>query len=260
MGRLRDELTDPWGLLVAGVVGGMAGVLPGTGLLIGTAVGATVYGVKVATGTLLRGGGRPAPALARPDRGSPAAVWLSRAEVAVRQLQELTAAGSTRPTQMRSSELSPTDLSTRAAAEQAQDVLVAIRRLGAQAATLSQALRGADMPGLDLELQRLRAAAASRPDDESAQRSAAAVADRVGVRDRLRAAAAALDGRLQSSALGLEGVLARVAEVRATADAVGQIDPTPADLAALTGELEGLRGGLADVELVARRALGQSGP
>jgi hypothetical protein len=249
MARLRRELADPWGILLAGVVGGVAGVLPGAGLLIGAGVAAAVYGVKVGAGALLGGPDRSAPGLAAPARpadGTPAAFWLARAERAVRQLDDMA----------RGTVVSPTDVATGHAAEEADGVLDAMRRLGAQVVNVDQALArvvGADLEG---EVARLRAVADRSPDDVSAQQSADAVADRLAVRDRLRKAQAALDGRLQSSALGLESLVARVAEVRAASAAAGEVDPSTDDLAALTAEVEGLRVGLADVEQVARRALG----
>jgi len=249
MPRLRRELSDPWGILLAGVVGGVAGVLPGAGLLIGAGVAAAVYGVKVATGALL-GGSASTPARLppppRPADGTPAAFWLGRAERAVRQLDDMA----------RGEVVTPTDVATAHAAEEADTVLVAMRRLGAQAVNVDQALSRVVAADLDAEAARLKALAEQSPGNESAQRSAQAVADRLAVRDRLRSAQAALDGRLQSSALGLESLVARVAEVRAASASVGEIDPSASDLAALTAEVEGLRVGLADVEQVARQALG----
>ena len=245
---LRSELTDPWGLLLAGVVGGVAGVLPGAGLLVGAAVAAGVYGVKVATGALT-GGRDENPAPPRPPRppdGTPAAYWLARAEAAVRSLDEMARAGGG----------SPTDGATDRAASEAAVVLDTARRLGGQVVALREALQRVDGADLEHEAALLRDLADRSPDDASAQRSAQAVADRLAVRDRLRRAQAELDGRLQSTALGLEGLVARVAEVRAAAATAGQVDPTADDLAALTAEVEGLRAGLADVEQLARRALG----
>lgn len=246
MGRLRRELSDPWGLLLAGVVGGVAGVLPGAGLLIGAGVAAAVYGVKVGAGALFAGPAQEAvPAPPAPAQGSAAAFWLGRAERAVRQLEEMGRGGAS----------TPTDVATVHAADEAEAVLTTMRRLGGQVVAITEALARAEGADLDAEASRLRQAADRFPDDESAQRSAQAVADRMAVRDRLRRAAAALDSRLQSSALGLEGLVARVAEVRAAAATVGHLDPTVDDLAALTSEVEGLRVGLADVEQVAQRAL-----
>ena len=249
MGRLRRELTDPWGVLLAGTAGGVAAVLSGG--LVGVGVAAAVYGVKVASAALFdepdEAGSSRALAPPRPEQGSAAAFWLGRAEQAVAQLDDMArGVGGA----------SPTDAVTAHAAAEADVVLDTMRRLAGQSVAVADALRRVDGADLEGEAARLRELATRSPDDDSARRSAEAVADRLAVRDRLRRAAGALDGRLQSSALGLEGVVARVAEVRAAAAAVGELDPTADDLASLTADIEGLRVGLADVESAAQRALG----
>ena len=248
MGQLREELRDPWGPLVAGIVGGLAWAV-GTPVLAAVGVGAAVYGVKAALGAVLGQGDDDGdlPALPRPAPGSTAALWLRRAESAVRALDDMA----------RSQGLSAADVATAHAAEEADEVLLSMRRLGGHVVTVGQALARSASPGLDEEAARLRAWAAGAPHDANAQRSAEAVADRVAVRNRLQRAQADLEGRLQSSALGLEGLVARVAEVRASSATVGEVDPSAESLSALTTEIEGLRRGLADVDDVARRALGQ---
>jgi hypothetical protein len=242
--RLREELTDPWGPVLAGIVGGVAiaATLP---VAAGVGIAAAVYGVKVVVGSLMGGGedGPPPPPL--PRQGTPARIWIDRAEDAVHALQRMSP----------STPLTAADSAAQSTAEQAAVVLDTMRRLGGQVVALTNALGHADSPGLDEEARRLDELARSYPDDASTVQSAQALADRVAVRDRLRRARFELDGRLQSSALGLEGLVARVAEVRAASHAVGQIDPTADDLEALTAEVEGLRIGLRDVEQVAQKAL-----
>ncbi|HUR14317.1 MAG TPA: hypothetical protein VM097_07475 [Mycobacteriales bacterium] len=247
MGRLSAELRDPWGPLVAGVVGGLAWAV-GTPVLAAVGVGAVVYGVKAAVGAVL-GPADEREALAphlRPHPGSTAALWLRRAESAVRALDDMARPAGT----------TAADLATVRAAEEADEVLATMRRLAGHVVTVGQALGRSDAPGLDEEAARLRAEAARAHGDTSAERSAAAVADRVAVRDRLRRAKADLEGRLQSSALGLEGLVARVAEVRARSATLGDVDPSAGSLASLTTEVEGLRLALSDVDEVAQRALG----
>ena len=245
MSRLRDELSDPWGPVLAGLFGGLSWAVGGPALLA-VGVGAAVYGAKAVVGALVDREPTPGGGPELPAEGSPAREWLDRATSAVHELDKM----------MPGVTLTPTDVAAASTAEQARTVLEAMRRLGGQVVAVTTALGHADAPGLDQEADRLRQLAQDHPDDVSAGQSAQAVADRVAVRDRLRRAQGALDGRLQSSALGLEGLVARVAEVRAAASAVGQVDPSADDLAALTSEVEGLRLGLADVEQVAQRALG----
>jgi hypothetical protein len=249
--RLKDELLDPWGPLVGGVLGAAA-VASGAPLLVGLGIGATVYGVKALVGGLMRDhsdelpGSGSLPPL--PRTGTAARHWLDRAANAVAALERMAPRTS----------VTATDVAAAHTAEEARGVLATMRRLGGQCLAVSSALSHADAPGLDAEAVRLQQLATATPHDRSAAQSAQAVADRIAVRDRLRKAQAELEGRLQSSALSLEGLVARVAEVQAAASAVGQLDPTADDLKALTQEVEGLRVGLADVEQVAQRALGSS--
>lgn len=229
-------------------MGGLAWAV-GTPVLAAAGVAAVVYGVKTALGAAMG----PAQeveqgsVLLRPHPSSEAALWLRRGESAVRALDDM---ARTRGT-------TPADLATARAAEEADEVLDQMRRLAGHVVTVGQALARSDAPGLDAEAARLQALAEQVPHDDSAQRSAAAVADRVAVRDRLRRAEDLLEGRLQSSALGLEGLVARVAEVRASSATLGDVDGSRGSLAALTNEVEGLRLALADVDEVASRALGE---
>lgn len=250
MSTLGKELRDPWGPLLGIIAGGVAGIGLGMAAPVALGIGAAVYGVKVAVGALT-GAEEHAqlPEPARPKYGTPAFAWLKRAEEASRSLDDMGRRAGT----------SATDEATRSAAAEARGILDDMRRLGGQSAAVMQAMARVDSSGLDAEAAHLRQVADARPDDASAQASWRAVADRLAVRDRLQAAGLALDGRLQASALGLEGLVARVAELAATANTVGELDPTPQDLAEITTQLDGLRLGLADVEQVARKALGAAG-
>lgn len=132
---LSDEVRDPWGVLVAGVSGGMAWALLGTAVggpvavAAGVGVGAAVLGVKAFTGLLL---GRPAQVRAarpvRPPRGTAAGAWFAQTESAVRTLDDL---AGTAPA-------GPTGTAVRAAAEDADDALLALGRVGAQVTAVGQ--------------------------------------------------------------------------------------------------------------------------
>jgi hypothetical protein len=87
------------------------------------------------------------------------------------------------------------------------------------------------------------------------ERSAAAVRDRADVRDRLVSARDTLLARMQATALGLEGLGARLAEVLAMSATTGGVDTSADDIADLALELDGLRAGLAETEALSRRAL-----
>src|SRR5215218_9787864 len=92
--RLRQELLDPWGGVIAGVAGGLAwAVVPlgAVALPVGLGVAAAVYGVKVGAGLLSRSrpSPEPEPQLRPPRRGSIAEQWLTRAQQADRSLADL---------------------------------------------------------------------------------------------------------------------------------------------------------------------------
>jgi hypothetical protein len=252
---LSDELRDPWGLVAGGISGGMAwavtaGVLGGPAVALGVGVAAAVYGVKVATGLIVnRELARPeARELPRPPRGSAAARWLSRAEAAVRSLEEMA----------RTTDSGPTGSAVRAAADEAGDTLTDLARLAGQVTAVERALSHVDVEGLDQEAARvdaeLRRARGAQIQAE-VQRSAAAIRDRQAVRDRLLSARETLLARMQAVALGLEGLGARLAEVLAMAATSGSVDTGAEQIAELSVELEGLRAGLAESEAISRRAL-----
>lgn len=235
---LADELKDPWGLLVAGVSGGMAWALVGA-VPVGLAVGAGVLGVKVLSGVLLDRDGhddREAAALPAPRRGSAAEHWLVRARTAVRALEQAAPTG---------------------AGPQAHETLDAVERLGAQTVVVERALARVDAAGLDEETARVaeQARRAGPAVQDEIARSAAALADRVAVRDRLRQTHDTVLARMQSAALGLESVAARMAEVAVLGETAGGTHDTGDQVARLLTEVEGLRVGLAEAEALSRRVL-----
>jgi hypothetical protein len=82
------------------------------------------------------------------------------------------------------------------------------------------------------------------------------VADQLDVGQRLREAREMLLARMQSAVLGMEGLVARMAELVALhATTVGGAPLTAARVAELTNDLEGLRDGLAEAERLSRSAL-----
>lgn len=251
-----DELRDPWGLVAGGVSGGMAWALVGgpVGVALGVGVGAAVLGVKAVTGLLVeRRPARPAPQLPRPPRGSAAASWLGRAEQAVRSLDELALPSAP----------GPTGDAVRSAAAEAGDTLADLARVAAQVTAVEGALGRVDGPGLEqqaVQLDRAAQQAATAPMRAELARSAAAVRDRLQVRARLVETRETLLARMQAVALGLEGLVARLAEVLALSATAGGVDTGADQVAELALELDGLRAGLAETEALSRRALAQAPP
>lgn len=252
---LSEELRDPWGLVVAGVAGGLAWAFAAP-VAAAVAVGAGVYGAKVLTGVLTGGGDAPPTRrspLPRPPKGRPAAYWLERAEGAVRMLDVLAgtatdgAAGD----------------AVRSAAADAGRTLDELLRVSVQVTAVEGAEARVDLHGLDEEAERLeqRARAATNPQQAAElRRSSAAVRDRLAVAARLDEARETLLTRMEATALGLEGLVARLAEVLALTATSGGVDTSAAEIAELAGEIDGLREGLAETEALSRRALGQADP
>jgi hypothetical protein len=254
---LSDELRDPWGVVIAGVAGGLVWALSAP-IAAAVGVGAAVYGVKALTGALV---GRDrderrdtyVAELPRPPRGSIAAQWLDRAEGAVQNLDQM--ARTTHP--------GPTGDAVRTAADEAGDTLKDLAHLGGQVTAVERALSSVDTTGLDAEAQRLDEAARHATTEEMRAemlRSATAVHDRQDVRDRLVAARQTLLARMQAVALGLEGLEARLAEVLAMTATTGGVDTSAQEIAELATELDGLRAGLAETEAISRKALAAAPP
>lgn len=264
---IRQQLTEPWGIVAAGLLGGVGaavtGALSPAGLLAGVPVGlgvaGLVYGVRVGLGALVDRGGRGVvvsdvdPPLPSPPRGSEAERWLRRAERAVGTLRRQTE--------------SPWDAALRARVsdvdDQAAGVLADLRRFAGQVTLLEQTLSmipvdrlRRDQGAIERELRSLPAG----PVREERQRALGAVADQLAVAGRLGEAREALLARLQSAALGLEGLVTRLAELLALHATMGGGSPATTRLAELTGDLEGMRAGLAEAERVSRSALGEAHP
>ena len=252
---LSDELRDPWGLVAGGISGGMAwaltaAVLGPPAIAVGIGVGAAVLGTKAVTGLLVnREPKRPElQALPRPPRGSPAAHWLNRAEAAVRSLDDLA----------RTAVPGHTGDSIRTAAEEAGETLTELAQVAGQVTAVDGALQRVEQMGLDIDIGGLdEAARRARTPEMRAEleRSAAAVRDRADVRDRLVSARDTLLARMQATALGLEGLVARLAEVLALGATTGDVDPSAAQIDELTLELEAMRSALAETEALSRKAL-----
>ncbi len=250
---LRRELTEPWGLVTAGLLGGLGfAVLPGgTAIVAGLGIAAAVYGVKVAAGLLAHRERRDdsRPRLLRPHQGSAADVWLRRAERTVRTLHDQTE--------------SPREAAVRSQVGEVDDdasaVLDALRRLAAQATAVEDAQHRIDVPRLLAERDRITGAGGDPAPEQmraEQQRSLDAIQQQLAVAGRLDEAHGILLAKMQSTAIGLEGLVARLAEVLALSATSGGVDTAHDQIAGLNGELDGLRSGLAETEEISRRALG----
>lgn len=257
---IREQLTDPWGFVAGGLSGGLAAAVAAAlgptalaAIPVGLGVAAVVYGVKVGVGALTdRDRSGPATDLPMPARGSPADVWLRRAELAVRTLHEQTE--------------SPRDAMTRSQIgdidDQAAETLGDLRRLASQVASVEAAAVRIDIVRLRAEEQRLAASVREAADPElraERERAVRSVSEQLEVYGRLLVARDTLVARMQTTAIGLEGLIARLAEVLALAATAGGVDTTAQRIGDLTSDLDGMQAGLRETEALSRKVLAQGG-
>jgi hypothetical protein len=246
---VRDEVRDPWSYVVGGLAGGFAfavGIVPP----VAVGIGAAVLGAKVLAGAFARGGRRPEewrdrrlPVLTK----TPEAAWLGRAREAQRSFGDIA----------RSAYDGPIAERVRSFGDETRESLASLERLAGQASAIRGAMARLDPKRLAWERERI--VAATDPGDDprvlaERQRSLGAVQSQLDAYARLTSTLTMLLARLESGTLGIEGLVARLAEVVAltetstTAGGVGQVDE-------LAHELEGLRAGLVEAESVSTRAM-----
>ncbi|MEP7054027.1 MAG: hypothetical protein ABI912_02115 [Actinomycetota bacterium] len=251
---ISDELRDPWGLLVSAISGGVGWAVftPLGGpvaLLAGVGIGIGALGIKVLTGALVNrdvvAGGEELPVL----HGSPEEAWLHRAELASRSLRDVAAGARPGPVAERLAGV----------VTEAASTLGDMRRLAGQASAVTSAMWRVDVNRLkreEAQLVQTREKEFTPDVRQEVDRSLVSVRGQLDVHQRLYDAAAALLARMQSGALGLESLVARIAELVALADASpGGVDGVE-QLEELATDLEGLRLGLKETEELSRRVLG----
>ena len=247
---LKDEARDPWTYILGALVGGTAWAV-GVPVLAAAGVGAAVLGVKAAIGSALGGAGRGPQE--RPDlpvdAQSPERQWLDRAKRAVASFRDL--AGSV-PEGIVSER-------SRSIGEQSDKTLEGLRRLAGQATSTRHVFEHVDLDRLAEEGRRLQVTlnATADPDiHEEIERSLESVREQMDIGARLQQSLAMLLARMESGALGLERLVAQLAEILALSETATSPVEGAAQLEALADELEGLRSGLAETEQLSRRTLG----
>lgn len=246
--NLRDELQDPWGLLLAGLVAGGAWALAVVPVGAAVGLGAVVYGLKVGLGAL-SGRERPRRPFLLPVRGrSPEERWLKRGEKAVRTFRQLSSSARAGPVAER----------VAAVGEKIGTTMDAMRRLAGQTSAVAGALDRVDAERLAADRVRLESDIERARLEEvkvELRESLESVEAQIQVYRRLDQASKTLLARIESGAIGLEALVARLAEViamTATATA-GEGDLDRIDELAV--ELDGLRSGLQETEDLSKRAL-----
>ncbi|MFF5226708.1 hypothetical protein [Dactylosporangium sp. NPDC000521] len=200
---MREQVSEPWGLVAAGVLNGAvapAGVL--ARIPVGLAVAGVVNGIKVGLGALLdRTPSRRPAHLPAPARGGDAERWLRRAESAVQMPH-------------RQSE-TPSDAVLRA---QAAEALGDLARFAGQVTLIERTSAGIDVARPQNDRARLAQGIDGLPAGPlraERERALRAVPDQLGVARRMDGVREMLLARTQSAVLGLEGLLARMAELLA---------------------------------------------
>lgn len=248
---LSDEIRDPWSYVVGGLAGGMAfavGIFPPAA----AAIGAAVLGAKVLTGALSKRDGRRAKR--RNDRRlpvitrTPEAAWLHRAELAVDQFHDIAL----------SAREGPIADSVQSFEVQTDEAIASLQRLAGQASAVRLAIARIDPRRLQFERDRLMREH-DRILDESVkaerERSLRSVQAQLETYQRLAVTLTTLLARLESGALSIEGLVARLAEVVALADTLGDAAGGATQLEEMANELEGLRSGLVETEGVTTRTM-----
>jgi hypothetical protein len=254
---VRDELSDPWGWVTAGVVGGLGWAVVGVPV-VGVAIGAAVLGTKVLLGSSsarARERRRLASEAARPDTlplpppGSPASALIARADAAVGRISAL--ADAPGDPWLRS-QVSDVD-------DESAQAVGALREVAGRVTLVEQSMAGSDLRRLDAESARLQAAVAAAADPRvkaETERALAAVAQQREVGVRLATLRDTLLARMETAVLGLEGLAARMGEVVALGATAIEHDRAAELVTSLTGELESMRAGLDEARDLADRPPG----
>ncbi|MGW5699585.1 hypothetical protein [Amycolatopsis japonica] len=244
--RFVRELAEPWGLLLAATSAGAAWAvqLP---TLAALGVGVTVLAARAGVAAATRPKPLPEPEerpLPDVEPGSPEASWVRRAEAAADGFRSISASLDTGPLADRVAAMEPV----------VRETVDTLRRLAARTSATGKALARVDLGAVSAEKARLRKELKTADDDIRGDltQSLESVQAQEDVHTRLSSAQRKLVAQLRSGALGLDGLVARAAELSAaTGDAL--LDTTT--IGELSEQLEGIRRGVVETEEATRRSL-----
>ncbi|MCR6486311.1 hypothetical protein M8542_26135 [Amycolatopsis sp. OK19-0408] len=244
--KFARELAEPWGLLLAATSAGVAWAvqLP---VLVAVLIGVAVLLARAGVASVGRERA-PEPRAARVldvAAGSDEENWLHRAEGAAGGFASLSSSLDPGPLADRVAEMTPV----------VRETLSTLRRLAGRASATGKALSRVDLDAVARERRRLEQSLSSageevRGDLEQALTAVRAQAD---VHARLSAAREKLLAQLQSGALGLDSLVARVAELTA---ATTDVAVDTGAVRELSDQLEGIRQGVLETEQATRKPLG----
>lgn len=239
--RARAELRDGRGVVLAAATGG-ALLFLGSDLLVAAGAAIAIEAVKALAGAV------PALVISRRPRvaDAEAAQWLDRAEEALEALRKLARGSPRGPVASRCAEI----------ADRAVATVWVMRRLAEQGNVVARLLGRVpvtDVAGERATLERELAATSDARLRDDLARSLAAVRTQVEVRVQLAASRRVLIGRMRSVALGMEGLVARLAELLAlAATGVATADDRVGELEA---QLDALREGLLETERIGQEGI-----
>ena len=250
-----EELRDPWGWLVAGVLGGVgwAVLAPGAAAVAaGVGIGAAVLGAKVAVGTLAnRGTGAPAPPerprdrLPEAPRGTIQAELAARAQAAVARMEDLAGRPADR---WIAGEVQQVLAESRPVAE-------SVREMAGRVTLLDSSIVAARPESLAREIASLQERMRRTADPEvlrEQQRALEALDAQADSVDRLLRRRDALLAQLQTAAVGLEGLAARSGELVALGPASQDTAEASRIVEDLTGSLDAVRAGVEEARTILR--------
>lgn len=227
---LRAELTNRWGLLLGAATGGIAWAIT-LPVYEAVAIGVGVWLLRAGFSSM-----RPRAVSAAAPLGALESSWLARA---ARAAENFAAAGAELPAGPSASQVS-------ALRGQVDETVATLRGLAEKSTLTAKALTRVDERTLRSEQDRLTAARGVATGEVAAEldRSLASVRTQLEVCARITSARKKLLAQLESGAIGLESLVARVAELSTTS-----ITALPAGGSAIDGiadDLEGIRRGIAE--------------
>lgn len=241
--RLARLLADPWTIGAGGFIGALATAGLGLPVVVGAAaaIGGYAVGTAVKAMTARDEAGTPdRPRVELPPRGTDARELYERARAAADELGEIARSQPAGPVQVQAEDVH----------NRAVDTLEEIARLAGQTVVLSRALGRVDVEQARRDRAHLQQEGRTPSSDAALQ----AVESQLAVFGRLEGAWRETHARLRAAALGLESLVASLAEVVALASTSGE-GPTGSRIRGLADSLDGLRQGLVEAEQASRRAL-----
>lgn len=252
---VRDELRDPWGWLLAAFSGGLGwAVLSGapspTAVVAGAAIGTAVLGAKVVIGSATSApkqleAARPRDRLPEIPRASAQHSMVVRARRAVDRMRDL--AGRPSDAWLRAEAM--------AVVAQSEPVLDSLTDLGGRVTVLDISIQDSDPRALAQEMSRLQAQLSSTSDPAvraDQERALAALDSQSESIARLLRLRDSLLAQMQASAVSMESMATRTAELVALGTASYENDEALRIVADMTTSLDSVRAGIDEARKVLR--------